>query len=277
MSAPPAPPPDGDVPPEPAVEWLAPYAPPAGATEPAEATEPPGAPAPPMPTAGRALLTAAVVSGVVTLVSRFAPKSFAATGVGLVFLAATWFTTIRRDDGDAGVWGVSLGGLLDRDRIVWSRVVREGLVALAWAAAFALVFFPPFYLGYRFFWHPPHPFHLRMPGSLLDDVAGQIFVIALPEEAFFRGYLQTALESAWRPKVRILGADLGPGWLVSAAVFAVGHVLTTPSPARLAVFFPALVFGYLRARTRGIGAGVAFHAACNIYSATLARGFGLPT
>lgn len=232
---------------------------------------------PPMPSAGRALVTAAVVSAVVTLVSRFAPRSFAATGVGLVFLAATWFATIRRDDGDAAVWGISLGGLLDRERISWPRVLREAAIALAWTAALALVFFPPFYFGYRFFWQPRHPFAFHLPGSLLDDVAGQLFVIALPEEAFFRGYLQTALDHAWRPKVRILGAELGLGWLVSAAVFAVGHVLTTPSPARLAVFFPALLFGYLRARTRGIGAGVAFHAACNIYSATLARGFGMPT
>jgi membrane protease YdiL (CAAX protease family) len=230
-----------------------------------------------MPSARRALVTAAIVSAAVTVVSRFAPKSFAATGVGLVFLAATWFATIRRDDGDAGVWGISLGGLLDRERISVRRVAREAAIAVAWAAALAIVFFPPFYFGYSLFWQPRHPFSFRLPGSIADDVAGQLFVIALPEEAFFRGYLQTALDSAWRPKIRFLGAELGLGWIVSAAVFAVGHVLTAPSPARLAVFFPALVFGYLRARTRGIGAGVVFHAACNLYSATIARGFGMPT
>jgi membrane protease YdiL (CAAX protease family) len=41
------------------------------------------------------------------------------------------------------------------------------------------------------------------------------------------------------------------------------------------VFFPALVFGWMRARTGGIGAAVLFHALCNIFSATLARGYGL--
>jgi uncharacterized protein len=233
------------------------------------------APTAPMPSAAKALATAAVVSVVVTLVSRFAPRSFAATGVGLVFLAATWFSTIRREDGDARVWGISLGGLLDREPVSWPRVLREAAIALAWTAGLALIFFPPFYFGYRMFWDPSRPFVFRLPASVVDDVAGQLFVIALPEEAFFRGYLQTALEHTWRKKVRILGAELGLGWLVSAAVFAVGHVLTAPSPARLAVFFPALLFGFLRARTGGIGAGVAFHAACNIYSATLARSFGL--
>ncbi|MEZ4293872.1 MAG: MrtC family glutamic-type intramembrane protease [Polyangiaceae bacterium] len=223
------------------------------------------------------MLAALIVSAAVALVSRFAPKSFAATGVGLVFLFATWFLTIRKDDTDAGAWGLSLGGLLDRDRIAPNKLLRDTAVALAWAAAFALIVFPPFYFGYRFFWHPRHPFAFKLPGSLADELAGQLFVIALPEEAFYRGYLQTALDNALRPKVRILGAELGVGYLLAAAIFAVGHVLTAPSPARLAVFFPALLFGYLRSRTRGIGAGVVFHAACNLYSATLARGFGLPT
>lgn len=230
-----------------------------------------------MPSARRALIAAAAVSAVVTAVSWLAPKSVAATGVGLVFLAATWFLTIRHDDGDARVWGLSLGGLLDREKIDWSRLAREAATALLWAGALALVFFPPFYFGAKALWHPRHPFSFAWPTSALDDVAGQLFVIALPEEAFFRGYLQTSLEAAWPGKVRFLGAELGAGWIVSCAVFAVGHVLTAPSPARLAVFFPALVFGYLRARTGGIGAGVVFHAMCNIYSATLGRGFGMPT
>jgi uncharacterized protein len=100
-------------------------------------------------------------------------------------------------------------------------------------------------------------------------------VIALPEEAFFRGYLQTSLDRVWPPRWRVLGADLGPGWLLSAAIFALGHVLTIRHPARLAVFFPALVFGWLRRRTGGVGASVLFHASCNVFSATLGRGFGL--
>jgi membrane protease YdiL (CAAX protease family) len=75
--------------------------------------------------------------------------------------------------------------------------------------------------------------------------------------------------------VRVLGADLGPGWLLASAIFAAGHVLTIPHPARLAVFFPALVFGWLRQRTGGIGASVLFHASCNLFSAALGRGYGL--
>ena len=58
-------------------------------------------------------------------------------------------------------------------------------------------------------------------------------------------------------------------WIVSSALFAVGHFFTEPHPERLAVFFPALVFGWLRARTGGIGAPALFHALCNVLASTL--------
>jgi hypothetical protein len=35
------------------------------------------------------------------------------------------------------------------------------------------------------------------------------------------------------------------------------------------------VFGWLRARTGGVGASVAFHAMCNFFSATLQASYGL--
>jgi membrane protease YdiL (CAAX protease family) len=58
-------------------------------------------------------------------------------------------------------------------------------------------------------------------------------------------------------------------------IFAAGHLATVQVPARLAVFFPALLFGWLRARTGGVGASVFFHATCNLYSLVLGRGYGL--
>ena len=152
---------------------------------------------------------------------------------------------------------------------------RDALVASGWALLLMALTFPPFALGYRFYWRPHAHFALRLPAAIFDEIAGQLVVIALPEEAFFRGYLQTSLDRVWPPRWRVLGADLGPGWLVAAAIFALGHVLTIRHPARLAVFFPALVFGWLRRRTGGIGASVLFHASCNVFSATLGRGLGL--
>jgi membrane protease YdiL (CAAX protease family) len=221
------------------------------------------------------LAAAAITVIVVTAVSYLAPSSYAATLVGVSFLASTWWLVLRHDERTVRAHGLSLGGLLEPSPLEPRRLLRATLGAVAWAALLAALIFPVFWIGYRLYWHPAARFALRVPPSPFDEVAGQLVVIALPEEAFFRGYLQTSLDRAWRPRWRILGADLGPGWIVSAAIFAIGHLLTIRHPARLAVFFPALLFGWLRQRTGGVGAPVLFHALCNLFSAALGRGYGL--
>jgi uncharacterized protein len=253
----------------------------------------------PRPGALKPLIAALVTTVVVTVLSYVGPAIYAATStvrtflvaawkpfayivpvldpgtlVGLAFLVATWWLVLRGDEHTIREHGLSLGGLLEPLAIDKRRIFRDALVATLWVLLFALIVFPPFWFGFKLFWHAKMPFVWRAPKSPLEDVAGQLLVVALPEEAFFRGYLQTRLDAAWGKRVRILGADLGWGWIVSAVIFAIGHLLTTPVPARLAVFFPALLFGWLRARTGGIGAGVLFHACCNLFSATLARGYG---
>ena len=219
---------------------------------------------------------ALATSAAVTALSYGMPDKYAATAVGLGFLAATYGVALRRDHPlPPEHYGLGLGGLLDPAPLSLVRVARESSRALAWAAALALAIFPLFWLGYQWWWKPRHAF---VPGALPsfgDDVLGQLLVIALPEEAFFRGYLQTALDDAWKPRVKILGANLGWGILVSSALFALGHFATEAHPNRLAVFFPALVFGWLRARTGGVGAGIVFHALCNLFAAYLARSYGM--
>ena len=64
----------------------------------------------------------------------------------------------------------------------------------------------------------------------------------------------------------VLGAPVGWALVVSSALFALGHVAVIPNPQRLAVFFPALLFGWMRARTGSIAAGASFHALCNVVS-----------
>ena len=92
----------------------------------------------------------------------------------------------------------------------------------------------------------------------------QLGLVALPEEVLYRGYVQTRLNAVWKPRWRLLGATIGPSLFVTSALFAVGHLAITPGPFRLLVFFPSLLFGWLRERTGTIVAGVVFHAACNV-------------
>jgi len=110
---------------------------------------------------------------------------------------------------------------------------------------------------------------LRLPPDFALLTLNQILVIALPEELFFRGYLLGRLEARWPSRMRLAGAPVGWALLVSALLFALGHVLVDFNPQRLAVFFPALVFGWMRARTGSIAAGTAYHALCNLLADVL--------
>jgi membrane protease YdiL (CAAX protease family) len=101
----------------------------------------------------------------------------------------------------------------------------------------------------------------------------QVVVVALPEEVFFRGYLYSRLEERWPSTRRFLGAPVGRTLLVTSVLFALGHVLVDFNVQRAAVFFPALVFGWMRARTRSVAAGALFHALCNLYSDVLHTSF----
>jgi membrane protease YdiL (CAAX protease family) len=221
-----------------------------------------------------ALGASALVTAVVAAVSRVATERFVAIGVAVVFLLATWALVWRGDDERVERCGLALGGLVLPGKLDRARLLRSTAVALAWAAGLSAITFVPFFFGWKVFWHPRGTFALHVPWmDGLNEIAGQIVIIALPEEAFYRGYLQSELDRALPYRVRILGADVGPAILVTSIVFALGHFATIHEPTRLAVFFPSLLFGWLRARTGGIGSSVAFHAACNVFSEILGKGF----
>ena len=257
-----------------------------GADQPAEISEAPPTDEPPLrppgepPTrrngrpawlvpVGIALGTSAVVTGL----SYGMPDKYAATAVGLGFLAATYWVALRRDHPRPPTTTGSRSAACStpsRSLREWSRVTPlalwRGPLASRWPSF-------PFWFAYRWWWKPRHAFESGSLPSLGDDVLGQLLVIALPEEAFYRGYLQTALDDALKPRIKILGATIGWGLDLERAV-CVGDFATEAHPNRLAVFFPALVFGWLRARTGGIGAGIVFHALCNLFAAYLARSYG---
>lgn len=220
------------------------------------------------------LAVALGVTAVVTALSYGLPDAYQATGVGLAFLLATYALVLRHDSTTIERHGLALGGLFDAAPLSGSRLVADAARALAWALGVALVVLPPFWLGWVAFWKPSGEFHAASLRVLADDALGQWLVIALPEEAFYRGYLQSALDDAWRARVRLLGAEVGPSLVVTSAIFAAGHLATELDANRLAVFFPALLFGWLRVRTGGVGASIALHALCNLFASYLARSYG---
>jgi len=224
----------------------------------------------------RALAIAAGTTALVTVLSYALPAEYSGTAVGLAFVAVTYFLLLREDD-DAKVrhYGLSLGGLLEWGPLDARRLLRDGARASGWALLTACVFFPPFWLGFVYWWQPASSFTLPSFDGFPTRAANELLMIALPEEAFYRGYLQTTLDDQLPAAKKVLGARIGWGLLIVSALFAVGHLLTELDPNRLAVFFPSLVFGWLRVRSGGIGAPTLFHALCNLFAWMLAQGYGV--
>jgi membrane protease YdiL (CAAX protease family) len=223
-----------------------------------------------------AIFSACDVTLVVAVIARVAPQGTHTTLVGLTFLAATWALVWRGDDAGVQRAGLALGGLVIPGRLDAGATLRAAGRAIGWALGLTAIVAVPFFFLWRSWWHPSLTFSLAMkPLEVANEALGQVLVIALPEEAFYRGYLQSRLDEVWAPRWNVLGAEVGPGVVAAAAIFAVGHLATVHLPTRLAVFVPALFFGWLRARTGGIGASVFFHASCNLYSMVLGRGYGL--
>jgi uncharacterized protein len=224
------------------------------------------------------LIVAALVIGFTAVLSHTVPNDHGASAIGLVFLGATYGLCLRKGQ-DAAAFGLALGGLFEDAPLAVGRLARDTFLALAFATLLSLAIFPAFYIGFRI-WHGPRaPFSLTQAWAglsgnsrfgALDLALGHLLAVALPEEAFFRGYLQSTLQ---KDKGTLRGH--AHAIILASLLFAIGHFLTIPHPARLAVFFPSLAFGALRSYTRGIGASVFFHTFCNLYSAALFAGFGL--
>ena len=104
---------------------------------------------------------------------------------------------------------------------------------------------------------------------LLSWLFSQLLVVALPEEMFFRGYVLGRLRACFAPQHTLLGVPFGLAHVLSAGLFALIHLVLVPSPARLLVFFPALLFAWLAERSRGVFAPAAHHALANVCQTAL--------
>ncbi len=232
------------------------------------------------------------ISGVFVALAIFtwavthAPTPFSEYGhlaLAAVFIGAA-LTLARRERGGAARFGIDLCGVLDAHedeapglqgmRDTARRALPALFRELGVALLFALVVFPPFVLAFRYWHAPTHPFTWQMPREPLDFCMSQVLVVALPEEALFRGYFQTRLEELFPARIRVFGASFSaPALVIQAALFALLHFFVAFEPGRLSVFFPGLLFGAMRSLRGGIGAAIWFHALCNLLSEILTRGY----
>jgi membrane protease YdiL (CAAX protease family) len=92
-------------------------------------------------------------------------------------------------------------------------------------------------------------------------VLTQLLLVALPEEVFFRGYLQYKLGNNIKGIV-IVSLLFALGHFVTLCIGG-GHNIAVCSQAVL-TFFPSLVMGYLYFRTKTLWASILFHFLANV-------------
>lgn len=138
-----------------------------------------------------------------------------------------------------------------------------------------LISYPPFYLAWGLVQlrYLGRTFHLEWPPDFGNAILVQFLAIALPEEVFFRGYLQDRLNAVCGRPWRLWGAEIGPGLFLTALLFMLCHLLIAVNWVRLAIFFPALLFGWMRERTGSLLPPVLFHALSNLTFIVAQTGF----
>lgn len=153
-------------------------------------------------------------------------------------------------------------------------LTSRGSGTLSFHLVTAMLVFAPYCVGHWLFasWVSGAQFEARLPQGFGEQVLDQFLVVALSEEVFFRGYLQAQLDQAFGRPWRVLGANVGLGWIVASLLFAACHIFNG-GPVRLIVFFPGLLYGWLRARTGNVLVPIAYHAVSNLLMSFMLASF----
>jgi len=136
---------------------------------------------------------------------------------------------------------------------------RRGLPCLLTATAGLLVPFVAIVMS----WRLAHGGAQALwPGTVTLTVAAwQAVLVVIPEEMFFRGFVQARLDdAAFGRNARVVA---------TATLFMTAHLVVEPDWMRLLVFVPGLVSGWLRERSGGLLAPAGFHWLSNMTAAGL--------
>jgi len=138
--------------------------------------------------------------------------------------------------------------------------------SLRWFFLLTLLILPFFYfllwIGAK--WILKYKFQLTLPAHFFNLCIFQLLLVAFPEEWFFRAYLQGRLNQFFGRNKKFFSAQVGWGLVFASLFFAFAHFSSRVEPVRLLVFFPALIFGWLREKTNSLLASVLFHFICNL-------------
>jgi uncharacterized protein len=157
-----------------------------------------------------------------------------------------------------------------RDWGAWRDALRLNLLLVG-------VGLVPWLVGYHLYQHLLFGYEpaLRFPPKFWTAVAYHLFFVAVPEEFFYRGYLQTRLNEILPRRFLLFGVPFGHGLWITALLFAFGHSLVQLQWWHFATFFPGLLFGLLREKTGTVISGAFLHAICNVGVLVLDTMYGI--
>jgi membrane protease YdiL (CAAX protease family) len=140
--------------------------------------------------------------------------------------------------------------------------------SIGWFLILAAAIFPVIEVGDRYF--QDIFFNARYVGGnykgLATFAAFQLVLVAIPEEIFYRGYIQPQLNRVWGRPWKLFGACFGKSLIFTSLLFAFSHSLIQLKWWHFSIFFPSLAFGWLRERTGAVTAGALFHTLSNTFS-----------
>jgi len=116
-------------------------------------------------------------------------------------------------------------------------------------------------------------FNLTFPDNFFQMLIINTFIVALPEEVFYRSFLQTRLLKIWPNQRFLFLLPLGRSILITNLFFALAHFIGDFNYFRLLTFFPGLVFSFLTYYSKSIMGAVIYHALCNVLSAVLSSSY----
>ena len=154
--------------------------------------------------------------------------------------------------------------------------------SLRWTLIVSLVVFPILALLNHFY--QAIPIHLKFFGTgfwkleahytsveshrpLLSTFFFHLVMVAFAEEFFFRGYFLKRMKEVFDDRIDFWGVKVGWAFFLTAFLFALSHSLIVVRWWHFAIFFPALVFGWLREKIGGLTAPILFHALSNTFAA----------
>ena len=159
--------------------------------------------------------------------------------------------------------------ILRRDRFTQIGLsIRQIKFTLSIVSLTCLLVFPAVFAGFWLLrsYGLELPLRVALPQNQpwLSWVLYQFLYVAVAEEVFFRGYLQSNIlrltnTTKWR-----CGLQNWASIVLSAACFAGAHAIVHGQAISVLTFLPGLILGWLFIRTRSLLAPILFHGMANI-------------